>query len=291
MSGFGATKFAAPGAQRDRMLALIGGLLGLLMFIWGFLKWIRLEDNGQKQSYAGYAFGMPTTAVIGLSIAAGLVAVLGALDPREGRGVPSAIPLGLAGASLLLVIGVFTGKSSISDFGGTKVSADVGLVLGLITAVLQTAALGWEWIERLLPRTSATPGGPAAYPGQQGGFGPPSSGGYAPPTAGYAQPPAGYTAPSQPSAPQQDQWGRPAESEGYGRPQQFGAPAYPPPEPTPNYPAAQPTTQMPRLDQPGGEPPAGYGNTPGQAPPGYSGPTEGRPGSDEPWDEGERPRT
>jgi hypothetical protein len=43
---------------------------------------------------------------IGISLAAGLIALLGATEMRRGRGVPSAIPTGLAATSLLLAIGV-----------------------------------------------------------------------------------------------------------------------------------------------------------------------------------------
>ena len=85
---------------------------------------------------------MPTTAIIGLSLAAGLIALLGATERRPGRGVPSAIPLGLAAASLLLAIGVYLGKGAISPELGDEVGVEIGLILGLITAALQTVVLG-----------------------------------------------------------------------------------------------------------------------------------------------------
>jgi hypothetical protein len=120
---------------------MIAGLLGILMFVWGFLRWFKVGDDPHQFKYSGYAFQMPTTAVIGLSLAAGLIALLGATERRPGRGVPSAVPTGLAAASLLLAIGVLLGKGSISPALGSKVGVEIGLILGLITAALQTIVL------------------------------------------------------------------------------------------------------------------------------------------------------
>jgi hypothetical protein len=82
------------------------------MFVWGFLKWLKIGDGDNARKYAGYAFQMPTTAIIGLSLAAGLIALLGATERRPGRGVPNAIPTALAAASLLLAVGVLAGRAS-----------------------------------------------------------------------------------------------------------------------------------------------------------------------------------
>jgi hypothetical protein len=128
--------------QRERMLSMVAGALGVLMFIWGFLKWLKIGDGDNAQKYAGFAFGMPTTAVIGLSLAAGLIALLGATERRAGRGVPSAIPTGLAAASLLVAVGILIGKGSISPDAGDKVGVQIGLILGQLTALVQTAVLG-----------------------------------------------------------------------------------------------------------------------------------------------------
>src|SRR3954451_11431092 len=128
--------------QRERTLSLIGGLLGILMFVWGFLKWLNVGEGRNEHKFSGYAFEMPTTAIIGLSLAAGLIALLGATERRPGRGVPSAIPTGLAATSLLLAIGVYAGKGAISPKLGDEVGVEIGLILGLITALLQTVVLG-----------------------------------------------------------------------------------------------------------------------------------------------------
>jgi len=121
---------------------MIGGVLGLVMFALGFLRWLSVgEGNGQRK-FSGFAFSMPTTAIIGLSLAAGLIALLGATERRRGRGVPSAVPTGLAAASLLLAVAVYLGKGEISPDLGGQVGVEIGLVLGLIVAALQTVVLG-----------------------------------------------------------------------------------------------------------------------------------------------------
>jgi hypothetical protein len=120
---------------------MIGGVLGLVMFALGFLRWLSLGEGNHQSKYSGFAFQMPTTAIIGLSLAAGLIALLGATERRRGRGVPSAIPTGLAATSLLLAIGVYLGKGAISPELGDEVGVEIGLVLGLVTAALQTVVL------------------------------------------------------------------------------------------------------------------------------------------------------
>jgi hypothetical protein len=121
---------------------MLGGLLGLLMFAFGFLRWLSVHGAKHDVKYSGYALQMPTTAIIGLAVAAGLIALFGAMERRPGRGVPSAVPTGLAAASLLVAIGVFLGKGSISPHLGDRVGVEIGLILGIITAALQTAVLG-----------------------------------------------------------------------------------------------------------------------------------------------------
>src|SRR4051794_23792581 len=148
MSSIGTTgstatsRHESPTTRRERRLSMVGGVLGILMFAFGFLRWLSVgEGNGQRK-FSGFAFSMPTTAIIGLSLAAGLIALLGATERRRGRGVPSAIPTGLAAASLLLAIGVMLGKGSISPSLGDSVGVEIGLILGLITAAVQTIVLG-----------------------------------------------------------------------------------------------------------------------------------------------------
>jgi uncharacterized membrane protein len=129
-------------AQRERTLSMIGGALGIVMFLLGFLRWLKIGDDPEQTKYSGFAFQMPTTAVIGFSLAAGLMAFLGAREVRAGRGVPSAIPTALAATSFVLAVGVYLGKGEISPDLGSDVGVEIGLVLALITSLIQTVILG-----------------------------------------------------------------------------------------------------------------------------------------------------
>lgn len=137
----GPARGSASASKRERTLSFIAGVLGVVMFLLGFLKWLKVGDGDDAQKYGGFAFAMPTTAVILLSLAAGLIAALGATDRRDGRGVPSAIPTGLAAASLLGAIGILLNKGSISNGVGDNVGVEIGLILGLIVAAIQTVVL------------------------------------------------------------------------------------------------------------------------------------------------------
>ena len=128
--------------KRERMLSMTGAALGVLMFVWGFLKWLNAGAGDSEREYAGFAFGMPTTVVIGLSLAAGLIALLAASEHRAGRGVHGAVPAGLAASSFLVAVGILIGKGSISPDAGDTVGVEIGLLLALITAGLQTVVLG-----------------------------------------------------------------------------------------------------------------------------------------------------
>jgi len=139
---------AGASLRRERMLSIVGFVLGVLMFIWGFLRWLKLDSGGQTSKYSGFAFQMPTTAVIGFSLAAGLVAVLGATERRAGRGVPSAVPAALAATSFLMAVGIYLGKGAISPDLGDKVGTEVGLILALITSFIQTVVLGMVLMSR-----------------------------------------------------------------------------------------------------------------------------------------------
>ena len=121
---------------------MAAGVLGLLMFLLGFLRWLQIGDGDAQQKFSGFAWSMPTTSVIGFSLAAGLVALLGATERRPGRGIPIAVPTALAATGLLLAIGIYLGKGGISPDLGSEVGVEVGLILGLITALVQTIVLG-----------------------------------------------------------------------------------------------------------------------------------------------------
>jgi hypothetical protein len=132
-----------PALKRERTLSMIAGVLGILMFVWGFLRWFNVGDQstGHQQRYSGYAFLTPSTAVIGFSLAAGLMAALGAMDRRRGRGVPGAVPTALAATSLLLGIAIALGKGEISPTLGSKVGLEIGIYLAIATAAVQMIVL------------------------------------------------------------------------------------------------------------------------------------------------------
>jgi len=121
---------------------MIGGALGILTFIWGFLRWFNVGEGSNEHKFSAYAFEMPTAVVVGLSLAAGLIALLGATERRAGRGVPSAIPAGLAATSFLMAIAVLLGKGEIGPGFGDKVGIEIGLVLALVTTAVQAIVLG-----------------------------------------------------------------------------------------------------------------------------------------------------
>ena len=132
----------SPSDKRERMLSTIGGALGVIMFLLGFMRWLSVGEGDDQSKYSGFAFQMPTTAVIGFALAAGLIALLGATERRPGRGVPSAIPTGLAATSLLLAIGIYLGKGAMSPSLGDEVGVEIVLILAILVAAAQTAVLG-----------------------------------------------------------------------------------------------------------------------------------------------------
>ena len=208
---------SASPAQRAAMLSYAAGGLGVLSFIWGFLKWITEGEGSDKGKLGGYAVQSPVVAVVGFSLAAGLLAAGLAWDNKP----PTLAPVAFSVTSLLLTIGILIGKGSVEPSGGAKFGIGIGLILELITVILQAGVLifGWMTASGRVPanRAPAWPAQPQQqpYPGQQAQPGRPMQPppGYGPPqTYGPPQPP--------PQAPQQ----------GYGPPPQ-GNPGYGPPRP------------------------------------------------------------
>lgn len=123
--------------QRLAYASWAGAGLGVLMFIWGFLDWYGQGSDG----IGGYSpAGGGAATVVGLSLAAGIVAAVHALEKK----FDSPLPAALAVASALVVVGVLIGKSSIGANG--SVDADIGLILALITAIVQAAVLAYVWL-------------------------------------------------------------------------------------------------------------------------------------------------
>ncbi len=90
---------------------------------------------------SGGALQMFTTAMIGFSLAAGLIAAPGATERRAGRGVPSGIPTGLAATRFLFAVGVYFVRRNISRSSGNQVGVELALILTLVTAMIQTIVL------------------------------------------------------------------------------------------------------------------------------------------------------
>lgn len=212
-----------PGApdQRAALMSYVAGGLGLLSFVWGFLKWVT-EGSGSDKKIGGYAVTSPGVAIIGFSVAAGVLAAAIAWDKKQITPAPVVFSI----TSLLLLIGVLIGKGSVSVPGGgsPKIGIGIGLILELITVILQVGVLVYAWMSAsgriaAKPAAQAWPQQPhqQPYPGQPGQPGPGQPGGYGPPP-GYGptqqQPPAGPPPAGPPPG-----YGPPPAGPGYGPPQ------------------------------------------------------------------------
>ena len=122
-----------------------GGVLGIVMFVLGFLKWLEIGEGDTQQEFSGFAWSMPTTAVIGFSLAAGLIALLGATEPRRGRGVPSAIPTGLAATGLLLAIGIYLGRPRSARTSAPRSASRSVLSLDCPRRPCRRSFSAWGW--------------------------------------------------------------------------------------------------------------------------------------------------
>jgi len=204
--------------QRAALMSYVGGGLGLLSFVWGFLKWITEGSGRDATKYGGYAIGSPAVAVVGFSLAAGLLAAAAAWEKKPA----TLTPVVLAITGLLLALGVLIGKGSIgAGGGGPKFGIGIGLILALITILLQVGVLvfGWMTANNRMPAKAAPAAWPAqpqqSYPGQQSY---PSQPGQQPQGGGYG-PPQGYGPPAQQPPPGPTQaYGPPQGNPGYGPP-------------------------------------------------------------------------
>jgi hypothetical protein len=272
--------FASSIAQRPATLSYIAGGLGVLSFIWGFLTWYTEGSGPDRTSYGGYAFIVNSAAIIGFSLAGGLLALAATVERRG----PSLTPTVLATVSFLLVVGALIGKGNVDTAGGNSPNAGIGigLLLELITVILQVAVLAFAWMAATGRVRSNRP--PAWQQGQQGqqGYGAQQPYGaqqtYGPPQTYGAQQPYGsqqtYGAP-QPHGAQQT----------YGAPQPHAAPSsdqtqqlpgYPQPAAhQPQHPAQQPQSPAPAPQHQQGPTPTPQQPQPQSPPPGYGAPPTG----------------
>jgi hypothetical protein len=224
---------------------LIGIVLGVLSIVWGFLDWYGSSGNFTYKGFATTGAG-----AIGLSVLAAAAAAFALLD-REAKG--TVVPAAASVAAVLVTAGLLVGKPSGED-------AKVGLILQLITALLQAVMFVLGWLQakgKIMQHPVNAPypgpawgGAPYSYPthaadlpSQPLPFMPPypGGGGY-PPRPQYQQPypPAAYPQPTSPPAPSH-------------QPERQQAPSEPP------YPSGQPES---RTSYP---PPSGEQSPPGQA--------------------------
>jgi len=192
--------------------------LGVLTFIWGFMSWLGSGDTGFD--YGG------ASAAIGLSlVAAALVAaplIAGYAKDDSVKATSSLTTALIAFGAFLLVIGLLIGKPSGAE---TK----VGMILALITTILQTAVLALAWLQSTgkVSLTATKGAAPAGYQ-QYGGY---PQQGYQPPAQGYQAPQPGYgqpAAPPPPAQPPAQSYGQPSAPQQQpttgGQPQQGGYP-------------------------------------------------------------------
>lgn len=168
-------------AQRATYLAYAGAGLGLFGFIWGFLDWVSPSVGGDGS--AGYTTS--GTGALAATLIAGLVALAEVLEKKP----VSLLPAAIAVAGLLITFGVLV---SVPD--GLDVSA--GLILALISSILQVAALIVAWmftvgrIPAQRPAAQWQPGQPQFPPPQAGpppGWGPQQYPGPSQPYTGQPQ--------------------------------------------------------------------------------------------------------
>ncbi|MEP6599851.1 MAG: DUF5336 domain-containing protein, partial [Actinomycetota bacterium] len=228
---------------------LIGLVLGLIVFIVGFLPWY----GGGSSEVKGYNAGSAAPAVIGLSLLAAAVAGAGLLEKPAKT---TFVPLGASIAALLVVFGMLVAK-------GEGVDSKWGMILTLILVLLQVGAFVLSWLQRSGKIMSAKPASSAPWGGPQYGY----PGGPQP----YGQPPRpvpSYLPPNQPSYQPQPSYNPPPPS--------YTAPLHSPqqsPPPQPSY--GQP-------GQPPGQPYQPGQSQPGQSQPGQSQPGQSQPGQSQP---------
>lgn len=197
-------------ALRDRaaMVAYAAALLGVLGAIWGFLDWWGNGSGG----ISGYRLseGYP---VVAFPLAAGAVALHDIWRPRSESRSLLAVALSLIGMFFAIVaISVKPTLISLLELLSTlgnetnrlHLSARVGLILMLVTAILQFLVLAVGWLaetgrlaslaDRRQPQAQPYGNDPSGYPPQQA-YSPPQGSSLQTPPADFQTPPPGYQPP------------------------------------------------------------------------------------------------
>ena len=116
------------------LLERVGAGLGVLMFVWGFLPWYGLAATDVN----GYGFGSPAPVAIGLSLLSSGVAAARMLDQKAASPL---VPLAAAAVALLVSFGLIVDR-------GDNVSLNVGLILAVVTTLLQRRLSPWPGCTR-----------------------------------------------------------------------------------------------------------------------------------------------
>ena len=219
------------------LLERVGAGLGVLMFVWGFLPWYGLAATDVN----GYGFGSPAPVAIGLSLLASGVAAARMLDQKAAS---SLVPLAAAAVALLVSFGLIVDR-------GDNVSVNVGLILAVVTTLLQTAAFVLAWLHEI---------GRLGVGAQSDRWSGSTPYGYATPEAGSGPDSTAYPAPT----PYVGQSGYPQS--GYGAAAGYG----------------ETQVMTPGQANPYGYPPAGTPSTYQPSPTGYS-QRYGQPGVGSPY--------
>lgn len=184
--------YVAMPRDRAALVAYLAALLGVLSAVWGFLDWWGTGSAAAN----GYRLG-EGYAVAGFPLAAGLVALRDVRLPRSAGTRLLAVGLSMIGSFFAIVALVV--KPTVVELiqglyafeqgrGAPHLSAKIGLILALVTVLVQFVVLTIAWLTEIArlrvraggPRPSGVPQyGPAEQPGYEPQ--PPAQQGYQPP--------------------------------------------------------------------------------------------------------------
>lgn len=187
-------------SKRLPALEWVAVALGALTFVWGFLDWYGTSDGGQN----GYRL-LDGYLPVGFALLAGLFAVVNLRADRTERTAWLAIGTSLFAVAFTIVavtvkptlILLLEGFSGLAGTDAVRLSIRIGLILTLVTTILQLLCLVLAWLFA---------SGRVVMSGRSGLPAPPISGGPpsfeplpAPPS--FAPPPAPPSYGGAPSAP------------------------------------------------------------------------------------------
>jgi hypothetical protein len=234
---------------RARPWDVTGAALGIPMILWGFLSWFGVVGDAGG-GVPGF-FSGTGAAGIGLVLAASAVSINQILAGRAYTAGAPSVQILLSAAGAVIVLGGLIAKPD-------SATIQVGAVVGLFTAIAQTAALTVAWLHgsdktvksanvRILNAQQAAADQVAQIAAAQRATSVP------PPTWGAPGYPSQYGQTQQPYPPQYGQPQQPYPPQ-YGQPQQPYPPQYGQPQqpyaPQQQPPYGQPPYSPPPYSQP-----------------------------------------